>query len=234
LQTIGGGAANFIGSGAMGALIAGGINNWIYGGGLHSTISGGRTNVVTNAFYAVIGGGYNNLAIGDYATIPGGVLNTAGSRSFAAGSRAKATNQGTFVWADSQNGDFGSTSNNQFLVRAAGGVGINTTNPAATLDVNGSVRVGSAGTALANLQAGLAQMATDSATVKTNFTFTFPKAFSSVPNVLVSARSASDVDDTFAVTVRRVTTTTCTVNVVRTDVAAGWGQHVQVTWMAWE
>jgi hypothetical protein len=52
--------------------------------------------------------------------------------------------------------------------------------------------------------------------------------------VLVSARSASDVDDTFAVTVRRVTTTTCTVNVVRTDTAAGWGQHVQVTWLAWE
>ena len=80
----------------------------------------------------------------------------------------------------------------------------------------------------------VAQMATDSTTVKTNFTFSFPKAFDSLPNVLVSARSSTDVDDTFAVTVRRVTTTTCTVNVTRTDTAAGWGQHMEVTWFAWE
>jgi hypothetical protein len=130
--------------------------------------------------------------------------------------------------------DFASSGANQFLIRASGGVGINTSNPGATLDVNGSLRVGNGATVFNNLQGGLAQMTTDSATVKTNFTFTFPKAFGAVPNVVVSARSAVDVDDTFAVTVRRVTTTTCTVNVVRVDTAAGWGQRVQVNWLAWE
>jgi hypothetical protein len=50
-------------------------------------------------------------------------------------------NKGAFVWADSTAADFSSTTNDQFLVRASGGVGINTTNPASTLDVNGTVNV---------------------------------------------------------------------------------------------
>jgi hypothetical protein len=73
-----------------------------------------------------VGGGYNNSA-GYVATIPGGANNLAsGYYSFAAGQRAKATNQGAFVWADSQGADFSSTNNDQFLIRAQGGVGIGT------------------------------------------------------------------------------------------------------------
>jgi hypothetical protein len=66
------------------------------------------------------------------------VNNTAADYAFAAGRRAKAVNTGAFVWADSQNADFSSTAANQFLVRAAGGVGINTTNPVVPLTVEGS------------------------------------------------------------------------------------------------
>jgi hypothetical protein len=48
---------------------------------------------------------------------------------------------GVFVWADSPSGGFTSTGSNQFLIRAAGGVGINTNNPnGAALAVNGTVR----------------------------------------------------------------------------------------------
>jgi len=36
---------------------------------------------------------------------------------------------GAFVWGDSANADFASTGENQFLVRASGGVGINKNNP---------------------------------------------------------------------------------------------------------
>jgi hypothetical protein len=83
--------------------------------------------------------------------VPGGYYNTAsGNYSFAAGRRAKANHTGTFVWADSTNADFASTGANQFLIRAAGGVGIGTNSPDARLDVQcsyGSVRCcgGSAG-----------------------------------------------------------------------------------------
>ena len=48
---------------------------------------------------------------------------------FAAGFRAKALHAGTFVWADATWEDFASTGDNQFLIRASGGVGIGTNNP---------------------------------------------------------------------------------------------------------
>jgi hypothetical protein len=57
----------------------------------------------------------------------------------AAGTRAKALHDGSFVWADLNFFDFASTAPNQFLVRAAGGVGINKNNPGSALDVNGTV-----------------------------------------------------------------------------------------------
>jgi len=50
--------------------------------------------------------------------------------------------QGAFVWADSQNAVFASTANDQFLLRAAGGVGINTATPVGNaLCVNGDTRL---------------------------------------------------------------------------------------------
>ena len=55
--------------------------------------------------------------------------------SFAAGRQAHALHSGAFVWADNTSADFSSTAVNQFLIRAAGGVGINTASPAAGLHV---------------------------------------------------------------------------------------------------
>jgi hypothetical protein len=74
--------------------------------------------------------------------IPGGQDNRAkGNRSFAAGRRAKADHDGTFVWADGTDADFASTGVQQFLIRAGGGVGIGTTSPGAQLDVVTNMRV---------------------------------------------------------------------------------------------
>jgi hypothetical protein len=73
------------------------------------------------------------------ATVPGGWDNAAqGARSFAAGHRAKALHDGTFVWADDTDGDFASTAANQFLIRASSGVGIGTANPTTKLDIDGA------------------------------------------------------------------------------------------------
>ena len=69
-----------------------------------------------------VGGGFGNTASGNYATVPGGASNSATiSYTLAAGRRAKANHDGTFVWGDSTDADFSSTANNQFLVRAGGG-----------------------------------------------------------------------------------------------------------------
>jgi hypothetical protein len=53
-----------------------------------------------------------------YGTTAGGAYSTAMGR------RAKATHVGSFVWADSQDADFTSTADDEFSVRAAGGLRI--------------------------------------------------------------------------------------------------------------
>ncbi len=124
---------SFIGSGDANV-----IQNYAY----NSFIGGGEWNAISaNAFYAFIGGGQYNTNSGPYASIVGGYKNLAsGQFSFAAGQQAQATNDGAFVWADSQPVNFNSTGTNQFLIRASGGVGINTNNPGgAALNVNGAV-----------------------------------------------------------------------------------------------
>ncbi|MBU0640199.1 MAG: tail fiber domain-containing protein [Planctomycetes bacterium] len=120
------------------SLIGGGLSNT--GSGSYASVLGGKQNTAGET-YATVGGGYQNNAGGFAATVPGGEANeAAGSRSFAVGYRAKATEPGTFVWADSSvSADFASTAKNQFLIRADGGVGIGTNDPQGfQLAVNGS------------------------------------------------------------------------------------------------
>lgn len=144
--TIDGGRYNTIQSSASDTTIGGGNENTIEPNASDATIGGGSANTIeTNADFATIGGGtVNTIQPNAYAaTIPGGYGNSATNYAFAAGRRAKANHTGAFVWADSQNADFTSTANNQFLVRADGGVGINKNNPATALDVNGTITAGS-------------------------------------------------------------------------------------------
>jgi hypothetical protein len=139
-STIGGGDNNAIGTNAAGSTISGGGYNRIETHAFQSTIGGGAQNAIQGgATSSTISGGWNNAASGDYATVPGGDNNVAGTNSLAAGNRAKATHTGSFVWADSTQADFATTASNQFLIRASGGVGIGKTSPATALDVNGTV-----------------------------------------------------------------------------------------------
>ncbi len=111
-----------------------------------STIGGGYGNVIASTAYrATIGGGFRNTISGLQAVVPGGMYNSAsGDNSLAAGYHAAAAHSGTFVWADASSiTDFTSSANNQFLVRAGGGVGVNTTSTLASgLTVNGRVIAG--------------------------------------------------------------------------------------------
>jgi hypothetical protein len=159
--TVGGGVGNS--SGGNATTVSGGYGNTA--SNYYATVSGGYGNIASNNFATVAGGygniasgsaamvgGYGNTASADYgtvggasntvsgrfATVPGGYDNiAAGELSFAAGNGARANHEGTFVWADSQGGTFGSTTTNQFLIRAQGGVGIGNNNPQAPLHVTG-------------------------------------------------------------------------------------------------
>ena len=123
-STIGGGVQNQIGTNSGNATIGGGYTNVIGSDATSATMGGGAFNVILSggAGGTIGGGGYNH--VGGYGgTVPGGVANAVlGAYGFAAGYRAKANHAGSFVWADSQDADFTSTADNQFSVRAAGGV----------------------------------------------------------------------------------------------------------------
>jgi len=144
-NVVGGYSSNFVSGGLAGAIIGGGGQQNQPNQVLASfgTIGGGLGNTV-GGLGATVGGGASNNAAGSYATIPGGHSNIATDYGFAAGRRARADHQGAFVWADATDADFATTTTNQFLIRAGGGVGINTTAPQWPLDVNGSMRVGGA------------------------------------------------------------------------------------------
>ena len=163
-STVGGGAQNEATSDQ--ATVAGGFYNnagghWsgVSGGafniasGFAAAIGGGESNNVT-ADFGTVGGGFQNTASGTNATVSGGELNTAsGKFSFAAGQQAQALHDGAFVWADSQGGAFTSTANNQFLIRAGGGVGINTTSPQQALSVVGGMNIDQGGQNSGNVSA---------------------------------------------------------------------------------
>ncbi len=118
LSTVGGGESNT--SSDDSATVGGGDNNT--SSGISATVGGGYLNT-SSGTGTTVGGGDQNTSSGDFATVPGGLLNSAaGTYSFAAGHQAKANHQGSFVWADSQNIDFTSTTNDQFNIRAANGV----------------------------------------------------------------------------------------------------------------
>jgi hypothetical protein len=83
----------------------------------------------------VVGGGGYNEATNQYAVVPGGNNNIAGGAvSFAAGYQAQAVHEGAFVWADALGAPFASTAQNQFSVRASGGVRLITGGAGMTLD----------------------------------------------------------------------------------------------------
>ena len=120
-STIGGGANNTIQTYANNSTIAGGSWNRVASFSDGTTVSGGISNLV-NRTGSTIGGGFGNAATNQYATIPGGFLNTAGGAySFAAGRRANAHGDGSFVWGDTTDAEIAAWGDNQFVVRATGG-----------------------------------------------------------------------------------------------------------------
>jgi len=158
LQTTGGNArgANAVDlqttrAGASPGQVASGANSVIVGGqnntasGQGAVIAGGSANTASG-LWSFIGSGDNNVAGGNYSAIPAGQNNVAnGAYSFSSGRRAKANHSGSVVFSDSQDADMASTADNQFLVRASGGMAINTAPVSGSaLTVSGRVKADSA------------------------------------------------------------------------------------------
>ena len=140
-SSVGGGSHNT--ASGIAATILGGRYNRANGG--YAVVGGGGTGAAdegnsASGDYAVVAGGDSNHAAGEGAVVLGGTNNQAnGDYSLAAGNSARALHDGSFVWADNSGGTFSSTGINQFLIRAGGGVGINTDSPEYALDVSGTL-----------------------------------------------------------------------------------------------
>ena len=146
------GGSNNTASGVK-ATVSGGFTNTAEGAS--SVVSGGASNSAT-ANYSAVGGGGENLAAGTYSVVGGGALNSAkgdysivpggsysiarGAYSFAAGKYARANHDGSFAWSDASAASvydtMASSAENQFLIRAAGGVGIGTGKPKRGLTIS--------------------------------------------------------------------------------------------------
>jgi hypothetical protein len=113
--------------------------------GRYSTVSGGGSAASGESSVAL---GASVRATGNYSFAAGfmpvaggtgavalGAATVAGPFSMACGFYASATNVGSFVWADHHVSDFSTTADNQFLIRASGGVGIGTSSPQAIVHV---------------------------------------------------------------------------------------------------
>lgn len=171
-STVSGGKSNeAVGSHST---LSGGAHNETNGS--NSTVSGGTYNSADGENGTVIGG-YFNQASGEGTTASGGVGNCAGGdNSWVGGTAAKTRpgteagdgncapdsgtvdgDVGTFVWADGQSyNGFISTGPHQFLVRAKGGVAINTNapTPGSSLTVNGPMSFGAQAQQMLNLYNG--------------------------------------------------------------------------------
>ncbi|OGV44836.1 MAG: hypothetical protein A2X46_17050 [Lentisphaerae bacterium GWF2_57_35] len=144
-SVIAGGWQNVVDASSPNAIVGGGYNNQSIASE-SSLVDGGTDNSVQQAQYSVVGGGHRNsiivpaparlyatisggvsnqilafLSTPRGATIPGGIENQAvGIASFAAGCKAQAVHDYSFVWSDMA-GPCSSTASNSFVARASGG-----------------------------------------------------------------------------------------------------------------
>ncbi len=125
------------------ASVGGGRDNSAYGAS--SRVGGGEFNYAGGGA-STVGGGEGNSAPARLATVPGGQENQAGGEgSFAAGRfaivrDAGATgdsdgDEGTFVWSDWTLETFTSSGPNQFLIRANGGMAVNSASIPSPIDM---------------------------------------------------------------------------------------------------
>jgi len=137
-STVGGGGYNDA-SGLI-ATIGGGYGDTASGDS--ATVGGGVQNTASGNV-ATVGGGKQNTASGNYATVGGGYADTAsGDYSFAAGNQVRIASAGDYTFAFGNN--FTTSASHAVVFHDASTpikVGIGTTSPAYTLDVNGDAYI---------------------------------------------------------------------------------------------
>ncbi len=93
------------------------------------------------------------------------------------------------------------------------------------------------GTTFSKQQAGEEIAGTNAGSGFKTYTFSFPAAFATIPRIDATAKNDpgfANVNDTFVVSVRSISTTQVVFNIQRVDINSGWSQQLRIEWMAWE
>ena len=116
-------------------------------------------------------------------------------------------------------------------------VGIGITNPAQTLHVNGTSKLGGIGTPFKSVVAFIATLGAGGAGI-VQFTVTYPSAYTDVSKLVINVTTTHDpsaaYDDTFGCTVRSISTTSFILNIKRIDVASAWGANIRAHVVVYE
>ncbi len=120
--------------------ILGGAVNKIQNSGA-SIVLGGRDNTISENRSVILGGFGNTVSALESVALAGRYNVVSGTQSVAGGNASQVTHNGSFVWSDTsvtgQGAGMSTTADNQFLIRAVGGVGIGTNIPASPLHIKG-------------------------------------------------------------------------------------------------
>ncbi len=163
----------------------------------YSTVGGGLSDIAAGV-NSTVGGGNSNNANGNYSTVPGGDNCTAqGLYTFAAGRRAKANYDGSFVMSDSQNADLTNSTSDQLLVRFQGGVSLQTSSLTVTGVILSSTTQGSisctAGTGVLSTSCTDQHCTFAAGTLATACTYTFAKPWPKTPDCLAGTNAATPI-----------------------------------------
>lgn len=142
---------------------------------------------------------------------------------------------------------FSSGGENQFDVRATGGISLVTNIDGSGKPLNGlyvandgttaldGLRVGGGGP-FRQMQAGTADVGASASNLKL-FAVTFPVAFAAMPHVIATTRAQPDpnldFNDNYVVSTRHLTTSYAVFNIQRVDQSTNSGQDLQLDWFAW-
>ncbi len=252
---------NFTGNGSgLTSLTASNLTGTLLASSLPaSVVTNNETGVTLSGTFSGNGGGLTNLNI-NLANVSGGLpasttYTVSGNQSGGFGSPlllvTNANTGGTASpalrvvgYGNSPNGVLSVSSQGTGLLAQFGNAGsfvadITTNGTVDAAGFNGgTLRVGSSGTTLTNLEAGQALMPSGgSSLIVTNLIITYPQAFTTVPKVIVSVANdpaTQDSNESFAVSVSSNSVSAFRVNVVRVDSASGWIQQLRINWQAWQ
>jgi hypothetical protein len=217
-----------VGDGALG--VTTGIKNTAFGRDAltRNSVGSGNTAAGVNALGNNVGGN-GNTAVGENALIATTGSSNVGIGGFAGSNLTSGSNNIAInhdgVAGESNTIRLGNSFNNRAFIYGVYNANI-PTGREVTIDSTGQL-----GTTTA--QRGEVSVGSGAAGVNT-FTVTFPTAFAVAPKVVVTPKLDLDVADTFAVTIRSISTTQFRVNVYRLDTLGGsWGANMRLAWQAW-